>query len=201
MRALPIALAVSLAPAVAMAADPQCSRDTCPPYAHSMFVRTLVGLGGVPGVQSANATLTAELGGRPFSQPPWDIGAFSTGIGFTSTTDLTGRFSLMALGLFAKMDLTHNFLSGLWSVPPRRSFPFRLQIGARLGIAASESFSKESHYVLVRPEMLYFLDLEVPVDDRRIHSILLRGALDTSVDTSDPFRWSLSIGLDYGWNP
>lgn len=202
MKALPIALAASLLPAVAAAGEPACAPDTCHPYAHRKFARTLVGFGAVPDPRSVNATLTAEIGGRPFSSAPPDIGAFSTGVAYSSTADLAGRFTVVGLGLFVKLDLTSLFIGGLWSAdPPRNNFPFRLQVGDRLGIGASESFRRGSPtYVLLRPEVQYFLDLEIPLHEERIHSIVVRGAIDTAVNGADLFRWSVSLGLDYGWD-
>jgi hypothetical protein len=203
VKALAIALATSLVPAVAAAAEPACDREPCAPYAYRQLARTLIGFGGAPGLSSASATLTAEIGGRPFSGRPPNIGAFSTGVGFSSTTDLEGRFSVVALGIFVKMDLTSLFLSGFGSVYPPSRFPVRLQAGGRLAFSVSDSFRNAASappYVLLRPEMQYFFDVEVPLGKTRTYSLLARGAIDTSVNGSDLFRWSALIGLDYGWD-
>src|SRR5205085_12562188 len=136
-----------------------------------------------------------EIGHRPLG------GALGTGFAFSSATDVKGRYTVVTPGVFAKLDLTYLFLSGIWATTPPNCFPFRLQLGARAGLGVSESIRRDpapSTYVLVRPELQSFFDLEIPIDRDRVTSIVVRGSVDTSVNIQTLFRWALAIGLSYG---
>jgi hypothetical protein len=96
-------------------------------------------------------------------------------------------------------------LTGLWSYAPPDHFGWRLQVGGRLGLGISQSTRPSADvpyavaYVLVRPELLDFVDLELPVGGCNAYSIVIRGATDTPVNLSSVFRWSVSAGVSYGW--
>jgi hypothetical protein len=174
-----------------------------PPYTYPKFFQTLVGLGAANGAGSTALVLTTEIGHRPLA------GALGTGFSLSSATAVDGSWTVITPGLLAKLDLTYVFAGGLWAAPPPDDFPFRLQLGGRLGLAMSDSFPTKTpygaSYLLFRPELQPFLDLEVlpfglaclPRD--RIFSLIVRLALDAPVNLSDVFRFSGSIGLNYGW--
>lgn len=167
-----------------------------PPFAHDAFLRTFVGAGGLASGPSSNVIFGTEIGHRPLG------GGLGTGFAFSSATDVHGRYTVLTPGLFAKLDLTYLFLSGGWATTPPNCFPFRLQLGSRLGLGISESFRSTpapSTYVLVRPELQPFFDVEVPLDRDRVYSIVVRGSIDTSVNLEAWFRWGVAIGLSYGW--
>jgi hypothetical protein len=185
-----------------------CDRDTSSlvcAFTHRYFVRTLVGLGDAPDRPAddsgAGAVLTFEWGAFPLGN------VLGTGLSVSSFLDTHRQWSVTTAGLFAKVDLTYLFISGLWAVVPDPAFPFRLQLGGRLGLAASESFRPKQDvpdigpYVLARPEVESFVDFELPQPSDPRFSLLGRGALDTSVNLSTFFRWSFSFGVSYGWDP
>jgi hypothetical protein len=210
MRSLALVAAGMLVSSVALADEKPCEPaapggESGPPFAYPKMVRTLVGFGYVPKLPSddrtANVSLTEEIGGHPLT------GALGTGFSISSTTDLKGLWSVVTPGLFVKLDLTYLFLSGLWACSPSRIFPFRLQLGGRLGLGISESTRPKgdvpgaAQYVLLRPELQSFFDVEIPIGTDRIYSVVGRGAFDGSVNLSDVFRWSFSMGINYGWGP
>ncbi len=166
-------------------------------------MRTLVGLGGVPSLpkddNTGNLVLTTEVGGHPLT------GALGTGVSISSTEDLKGLWSVVTPGIFAKLDLTYLFLSGLWACDPPPHFPLRIQMGSRLGLGISESFRAsadvpvDSPYTLLRPELQSTLDFEMPLGGDRVYSLIARAAIDAPVNVSEVFRWSFSFGLGYGW--
>jgi hypothetical protein len=196
------ALAQSVPTDARCATDARCDRDAPdadrpPPFAYPKFVRTLAGVGGAPRIPTLNVVVTAEVGGRPLR------GAFGTGVSFSYAMDATGQYTVFSPGIFAKLDLTHVFLGGFWAIEPPSDFPLRLQVGSRFGADVSESFQRSpfaSTYALIRPELQSFVDVEVPIDAARTLSVVVRGALDTSVNLGDLFRWSASVGLAYGWS-
>lgn len=179
------------------------------PFEYPHAVRMLVGLGYVPSLPSDdrsskylpdNMVMTAEIGGHPLS------GALGTGFSVSTAMDVRGLWSVLTPGLFAKLNLTYLFLTGLWTYgPPPPAFPFRLKVGGRLGVGISQStrpsgdVPNAATYVLIRPELLDFVDIEWPLGSDRAYSFVARGALDTPVNLSSVFRWSVSAGLSYGW--
>jgi hypothetical protein len=209
MKRAALALAVLLFPAISRAAQEPCATEASeppcarPPFVYPDLVRTLVGIGGAPMLppddRTANLVLTAEIGGHPLG------GALGTGLSISSVLDFKQLWSVVTPGLFAKIDLTYLFLSGLWRIAPPPEFPFRLQLGGRLGLGVSESTRPSADvsyavpYTLVRPELQNFADLEIPVDALHVYSFVLRGAIDTPVNLSGVYRWSFSTGLNYGW--
>jgi hypothetical protein len=174
-------------------------------FSHQYFVRTLVGGGQATSLpaddRSANTNLTFEWGSFPL------MGSFGTGFSLSSALDGKEQWSVVTAGIFAKLDLTYLFISGLLGrTTPSPSFPYRLQFGGRLGVAASQSYRPThdvpdtSSYTLVRPETESFFDFEKSLDAAAAYSLVVRGALDTSVNLSSLFRWSVSLGLNYGWD-
>ncbi|MFO0587449.1 MAG: hypothetical protein U0441_07915 [Polyangiaceae bacterium] len=206
MKALPLGLAAFLFAAAASAEEPAGPetppippRDARPTYAQAMSLHALFGLGGIPGVRSMNGSLTTEFGSRPFHGNNNDPSAFSTGIGYAVTSDFNGKYSILSLGLFAKLDLTYVFLSGFWTHPFAPDFPFRVQAGGRLSISMSDSFGGLVRpYTLVRPEVTPFVDLEIVANKARTTAFVLRAAYDDTLDIEQP-RYTVAIGLDYGW--
>jgi hypothetical protein len=200
------AVALALAPAIAAADDPpagdgefRCAErgaQKTPPYAYNAFLHTFAGVGGLASGPSGNVIFGAEVGHHPLG------GALGTGFSFSSATDVKGRYTVVTPGVFAKLDLTYLFLSGLWATTPPNCFPFRLELGARAGLGISESFRSDPApftYVLLRPELQPSFDLEIPLDRDRVHSIVVRGSVDTSVNLETLFRWGIAVGLSYGW--
>jgi hypothetical protein len=211
---LPLAAAIGLAPSTAAADDGgshgRIGEDTStpfPPYAYPFFTQVLAGVGaaptgGAPNRPGVAVAFTTEIGHRPFGA------ALGTGFSISEATEVSGAWTVVVPGLFAKIDLAYLFAGGLWTSRPPDSFPFRLLLGGRVGLAVSESFPSRtqvpfgSPFMLVRAELQPFLDFEWPpcfVKDRAF-SLVVRGALDTSVNLSDVFRWSASLGLNYGWD-
>jgi hypothetical protein len=198
MKRAALIVAVALVPASARAEAP------APPYAWPAFVDTFVGFGSAPNPFDFVSALTAEVGHRPFG------GALSTGVSFSSATDVTGLWNVVTPGAFAKIDLTYVFLSGFWSVQPPRNTHVRVHLGGRVGMGVSQSFQRvvptatdpylvDTSYVLVRPELESFVDLDVPLGARRAYSLIFRAAIDTPVTLDDLFRWTLCVGLGYAW--
>ncbi|HEY4014463.1 MAG TPA: hypothetical protein VGM06_14075 [Polyangiaceae bacterium] len=202
-----LALAL-LTPALARAADPpaappqETDASPPPPFVYPALVRTLVGLGRATRLpkddDAPSVVMTVEVGEHPLG------GALGTGISLSSALDSKGLWSVVTPGLFATLDLTYLFLSGLWAYEPP-PFAGRLRVGSRLGIAVSESYRPSGDvpyappYMLIRPELQSFVDLEWPLDRRQVYSLVGRAAIDTSVNLSDAFRWSFSAGIDYAW--
>ena len=199
------AMAAGFAPAPAAADDAWADREfrcvergaaKTPPFAYNAFVRTFAGVGGLASGSASNIVFGTEIGHHPLG------GALGTGFAFSSATDVNGRYSVVTPGVFAKLNLTYLFLSGIWATTPPNCFPFRLQLGSRAGLGVSESIRRNPApftYVLVRPELQPFFDLEIPVNRDRVTSIVLRGSVDTSVNLQTLFRWAFAIGLSYGW--
>ena len=186
----------------ARAADPDASPPR--PYTYPFFFAAYAGAGSAATPAGLGAGGTWELGHRPFG------GALSTGFSTSWMSDVTGRWTVVTPGLLAKLDLTYIALSGFWSRTPKPTFPLRVHAGARVGVGfswssqniaatATDAYQLSSTYMLVRPEMETFVDVERPLGVRRTWSVLLRGALDTPVTYDDLFRWSVSIGVSYAW--
>jgi hypothetical protein len=203
MRRLAVAFAVLLLPNVCHASDDPCACATAP-YDYPRLVRTLLGTGGsgtqLPaGDRLGDVVMTTELGGHPFS------GALGTGASLSSTLDIGGLWSVVTPGIFAKFDLTYVFLTGLWASAVPCDFPFRLQLGGRLGLSLSQSsrsradLPSEQPYSLVRPELETFFDVERPLGTDRSWSLVARGAIDSAFNLSGIYRWSVSFGVSYGW--
>jgi hypothetical protein len=211
-----LAFLVALTPGVAHADGEPCApakpcthaaSEVDPLFPNPMVLRTLVGMGAAFQLpaddRAAAAFITAEVGGHPLT------GAFGTGFSVSTAIDFRGLWSVFTPGIFAKLDLTYLLLSGLWRVAPSpESFSWaHVQVGGRLGLAISESkrpseIPYSTQYFLLRPELETFLDVEW-AHCKRLRDIgltpMIRGALDTSVNYSDMFRWSVSLGLNYGW--
>jgi hypothetical protein len=205
MKGVAVLLAGVLAPGL-------CFAQESAPFARVWTARTLVGVGSVPRLPSddrtGNFVMTAEVGHHPFPDGK-EGGALCTGFSLSSATDFYGLWHVVTPGLFAKLDLTYIFLSGLWAYPlepDERNVPFRAHLGGRLGLGISESSRPAaevpyaSQYLLIRPELLSFVDLEVPLGSERVWSLVARGGVDTGVNLGTVFRWSVSAGLDYGWD-
>jgi hypothetical protein len=192
MKAALLALLIVAFPSLAHA-DP-------PPFDPHYFFRALVGVGSVPNLprddESGNVVFTAEVGGHPLS------GALATGVSISTASDMLGNWYVLVPGLFAELDLTYLFLTGFWTYDPPEEFPFRLELGSRLGLARSESFRSEipyaQPYTLFRPELGSFLDFAYPLCDCD-QALVLRTAVDTSVNIETAFRWSVSVGLKAAW--
>ncbi len=212
-RAIAVLISAFLVSSFASAEEPvrAASADVSAPgdgpFVHNWFFRTLLGLGDVPDLpandRTGNAVLTAELGAHPLQ------GAFATGFSITNATDWKGSWEVVTPGLFGQIDLTYIFLSGFWAYPPPRDFCFRIALGTRLGVGFSES-SRPSQpgqltlqyapsYALWRPELMSFADVDWPLGRARRYAIVLRGAIDTSVNLSALFRWSGSLGVSMAW--
>jgi hypothetical protein len=203
MKALAVVAANLLLPAVAAAAD-SAAGPADPGYTYPRFVHTLLGAGGVPtlpvGDRTGNVVLTTEIGGHPLT------GALGTGFSLSETLDMKGQWSVFTPGLLAQLDLTYLAATALYTYLPPRTSLAHLQVGGRLGLAFSESsqpsVAYEPSYELLRPELQPFVDLDVPVTwlgRGRHDSLIFRGAVDCPVNLSSIFRWSLSVGLSYGW--
>jgi hypothetical protein len=173
--------------------------DSCLSFAYPRYSRLLVGVGGATLVRGAALNLTAEVNPNFFS------GTFSSGYSLSLATDFQ-RWLVVVPGLFVQWDLTYLFLSGLWTTAPPKTFPFRIHVGARVGMAISVSFPSEeasphaSPYLLLRPELQPFVDLEVPIDQWRIWSVIVRAAVDAPVGADSVFRWSVSAGISKGFD-
>lgn len=211
MRALglpPLTLALLLAARSSGAGPtPLCepsSDVTVPPFAPKWFARTLVGSGAAWQTplddRGPDLAETAEFGAYPLG------GALAAGVSLSNASDLKNLWAVTTPGIFAKIDLTYWFLTGMYSCAPApRRFPFRVQLGSRIGLGISESFRPLSDvpdvspFKLLRPELLSFVDAEFPVPPEKHYAIVVRGGVDTSVNLSSLFRWSVSLGLAYAW--
>jgi hypothetical protein len=193
-------------------APPALPRRDPAPFVRNWFFRTMGGAGSAPDLpaddRSFDVVVTAEIGAHPLQ------GAFATGLSVSDTTDAAGHWSVVTPGLFGQIDLTYVFLSGLWAYAPPASFPFRLAIGSRLGMGVSESFRPNGlpaatyapAYGLIRPELMSFFDVGVPlsfVDASspfwRRYAVVARASVDTAINVSTLYRWSGSIGLAVAW--
>lgn len=198
MKWLPLLLVAHSMSSIA-SADPVAAVSKAPPFAPRGYVRALLGLGGAQRIDGHNMSLTADFGARTFN------GVFSSGFSTSVATDLAGHWFVVTPGFFIQLDLTYLFLSGLWAQEPPSDFPFRLQVGSRIGLDVSDSFpSREqqpyaSNYLLLRPALHSFVDLEKPLDKNRLFSAVVRVAVDTPIALTDLFRWSVSIGISRGW--
>lgn len=187
------------------------STEDCSSFSRHYFIRTLIGFGQAAQVpaddqwgtwpNSGSTVLTFEWGTFPLN------GALGTGFSASATADVKSQWTVITPGLFAKLDLTYVFISGLWATRPRADFPYRIQFGGRLGLGASQSFRPTQDvpetrpYTLLRPEVESFFDFEKSLDvDRRDFSFVVRPALDTSINLSTVFRWSVQVGLSYAWD-
>ncbi|MBK7864202.1 MAG: hypothetical protein IPJ65_37520 [Archangiaceae bacterium] len=177
------------------------------PLADARFTRYFHFLaegGGVPSVEkSGHLGTSVDWGLYPFD------GAFSTGMSAQLGAAITGpRWVLFQLGLFARLDLTWLLLTGFWrddGAPDR--FPFRVQVGSRLGIDWSQSTltlpgqEGGTSYTLLRPVLHSFLDLQLPLPghDWGQHAVFVRASVDTPVNLSTVIRWGLSVGFALGY--
>ena len=150
----------------------------------------------------ASTSLGFDVGHHPLD------GALGTGFSMAWMTDARAYWSVMTIGIFASMDLTYIFSTGLWhyDAPSLHELPFRIRLGDRLGIGISQSrtpppsgASYQPTYVLVRPELESYIDIEIPFDGGR-YAVFERTAVDTSVNLGELFRWSASLGLSYGFD-
>jgi hypothetical protein len=108
-------------------------------------------------------------------------------------------------GGFAQLDLTYLALTHFWTRPPDDAFPCRIHLGARLGVDFSESYPSARTplappYLLIRPGVGWFVDVEHPLSADRVYALVIRAAADTSVTLSSPFRYGLAVGISYGWD-
>jgi hypothetical protein len=202
-------VAVGLVPTAAVAQEKSATEEascTDGRFSCDWFFKGFVGLGAVPHAPAddnkVSAVTTAEIGAFPLH------GAFATGLSVSSASDWEGHWMVLTPGLFGQIDLTYVLLSGLYAYEPPPKFSFRLAIGSRIGLGISESFRPSDSnptekyapsYMLLRPEMMTYLDLEVPIPGCRYYAIVGRGALDTAVNMSNLFRWSGAIGLRSAW--
>lgn len=172
---------------------------TPPPYSWAKNVTAYVGAGGVPNWHGSYFIFTADWGLHPFD------GAFSTGTSASFAVDWHRTWLLGALGVFVQLDLTYLFLSGLWAVDPPADFPFRLQLGSRVGVDVSESYqtrpelAEPQSYVLVRPALHSYVDLEFPIPGARHFCLVLRAAIDTPASLGTIYRYNFSLGFSGGY--
>jgi hypothetical protein len=172
---------------------------TPPPYSWAKNATAYVGAGGVPNWHGSYFIFTADWGLHPFD------GAFSTGTSISVAADFHQSWSLGALGVFVQLDLTYLFLSGLWAVDPPADFPFRLQLGSRVGVDVSRSvqtrpeLTEPQVYWLARPSLHSYLDLEFPIPGARHFCIVLRSAIDTPASLHTIYRYNFSLGFSGGY--
>lgn len=172
-----------------------------PAFGNPNYVRILLGGGGVPLVDGPSMGFGGEWGAHAFG------GAFSTGFSWSLEGALNGRWVVTVPGLFVQLDLTYVLLSGFWNHAPPADFPFRVQVGERLGLGISSSFPPPeaepwaSPYLLMRPELHTFVDVAFPFGGDPYRLLFVRAALDsaTTVVSIVPFRWSVSVGMTWGW--
>ncbi len=169
------------------------------PYGHDYHVRLLTGLGGTPETGFPTFVVTtAELGHRPFE------GALSTGIAFSSALELNGLWSIITPWLFSRIDLTYAVASKMWERQPAYVWWPRVMLGFRAGLDVSESFrtkvsTGEKSYVLARPVAQPSLEVEVPCKWIPF-AVNGRAALDVTPGFELVFRYTLSLGITYGWD-
>jgi hypothetical protein len=173
-----------------------------PPFAWPRSMRVLFGLGSALQGGGGETVVTAEFAAHTLS------GAFSTGLSVSTAEDFGGRWNVSTLGVFGKLDVTYLILGCGWLRDPSTTFPVRLQVGARFGIGVSTSLPATGTvdplppYVLIRPELEPFVDVEVPIfPDRteRRYSLVFRFGADAPTSLNSFFRLSASVGLSYGW--
>jgi hypothetical protein len=193
-----MAASIVLAAAAAAAPSPEAS-----PF-YRWFMRGLAGYGTAPHLpahdDSGSLTETCEAGGHP-------LGAvFATGFSVSLAGDLGGHWVVFTPGLFAEFDLTALFLSGLWTYRFDPSdAPFQLTFGGRLGLGMSRSerpsgdVFDDPPYTLFRPEVQPYLDLAIPFAMDRSAAFVTRGAMDTAVNLSNVFRYSVTFGVQAAW--
>ena len=202
---VPLALGL-VAPSTARA-DGEQTTHAAIPFSSPWFFRILAGGGGVPELprddNAGHVVFTAEIGHQPVADKTG--GALSTGFSISSAEDANSHWSVITPGLFAQLDLTYVLLSGLWARVPPSSFPVRLNLGSRLGVGISESFRPQQDlpyaqsFLLLRPEVMSYLQVNVPLDDRHQYVIVARGAIDTSANLGELYRWSFAGGFAYCW--
>jgi hypothetical protein len=185
------------------------------PYILHDYIHTFFGMGGSPNVTPPILITTFEIGRHPFrswrssrtfdGKPVTDrrtitFGAFSAGASLAGGWDPGGQLLYAAAGLRFAIDLTYVFLSGLWStVDFDQCFPFHVTLGERLTIAYTDSRSIKPAYDLARVEAETALDFEVPIGRRRQHSVIVRGAIDSSVALDSTFRMLIQVGYGFSW--
>lgn len=186
--------------AVFLAAVLTCSAaNAAGPYSYPKYITAFAGAGGVPLYSGAYFIHTVDWGLHPFD------GAFSTGTSFSVAADFHRVWSLGAAGVFVQLDLTYLFLSGLWAVQPPAHFPFRVQLGSRVGLDVSRSemdrpeLPEPEIYWLVRPALHNYVDVEIPIGSARRFTLVLRAAIDTPANLSTVYRWNFSIGGSWGY--
>ncbi|MGH7440099.1 MAG: hypothetical protein ACRENE_30785 [Polyangiaceae bacterium] len=179
-----------------------CDADSGHDY--KWFARLVTGAGATPSTPLDDSSdffaWTGEVGARPLGR------VLATGVSFSQGQDVLGLWSVWSVGLFAEIDVTFVLLSGLWAYEPPPRFPFRLDLGSRLGVAYSQSSRPASdveggpQYNLIRPETQSYLELAVPLGEARMLSVMLRGAVDTSVNYETAFRWTGLAGVELSWS-
>lgn len=168
-------------------------------YSTPKNVTAFVGAGGVPNWHGSYFIFTTDWCLHPFD------GAFSTGTSFSIAADFHQTWSLGSAGVFVQLDLTYLFLSGLWAVQPPATFPFRIQLGSRVGVDVSRSeqtrpeLTEKQVYWLLRPVLHSYLDVEVPIPGARHIAIVLRAALDTPASLGTIYRYNFSLGVSWGY--
>lgn len=171
---------------------------------YKWYIRAFAGAGGaqhLPADDGApHAITTFEIAAHPLGQ------VLSTGTSVSYARDAHEQWDVWSLGIFAQIDVTALLMSGLLAYPydVRRAF-FRLDLGERLGLAASRSLRPGNDvgdvrpYVLIRPELTTFVDFAVPIRRERDWFFLARAAFDTSVNLESLFRATATLGIEYSW--
>jgi hypothetical protein len=206
-RVLLAALTITIVAPSTARGDEERATPAAPSFSAPWFFRLLAGGGGVPRLpdddRAGNVVYTAEIGHRPVAGNTG--GALSTGFSISSAADAKSQWSVITPGLFAQLDLTYVLLSGLWARIPPSAFPVRLELGSRLGLGISQSFRPQQDlpyaqsFLLLRPELMSYLQVDVPLDKRHEYVLLARGAIDTSVNLGELYRYSFTGGFAYCW--
>jgi hypothetical protein len=181
-----------------------CTDDSidpgCPTFVQARFLRLVAGGGGLFLGSGGHGDVSIDFGFHPFA------GAFSTGI-WTSGA-FAEHWLVVSGGIFMQLDLTYVAVSGLWSHNPRATWPFRVQVGGRLGLDGSRSVQPRPElpdpppYQLMRPAVHAYVNIEVPLTDHAPRlAWVLRGTVDLSVNLLTAFRWNVSTGLSFGFDP
>ncbi len=199
-----LAFAVSVTPLVARAEGPAGSEDDR--FARDGYFRVVAGAGRAVQVplddNNASSTLSFEIGHYPLG------GALGTGFSHVVDGGFKGYWSVVTPGIFAALDLTYLMMSGFWRSPPEPHY-FRLRLGARLGLGISQSTTPIVYgnlgptapaYVLARPELEPFFDVEVLCPKHREYAAFIRASADTGVNLVEMYRWSVALGLSYGFD-
>jgi hypothetical protein len=179
--------------ALALASPANAAVDPPTPYVYTSYVHAFAGMGAVPGAHTPFFVTTIDVGRHPFG------GAFSAGVSGSFASDPSAGWMLGAFGVQLRLDLTYLFLSGFWAERFDPCFPIHIQLGARLGAALSEATALHPSYWLARFELQPELDVEVPLGRRRVSSVIVRGALDSSMSLDGLFRWSILVGYGFAW--